>query len=183
MTAGQVAALFGAKMAPYKDGAKTRYDMPSLLAVAVGYEFTPKFRATAEYHFFDDRHAKMAGDRQKTLKHGTNELLLGAEYDVSDVLTLSLGGQRTDYGLSDDYQQNTSFACDSYSIGLGAAVNISKKVRLNAGYFITLYSKYNKQTPAGDPAKGLGYYGTGCDATETYSRTNNVIGIGIDYKF
>ena len=174
---------FGAKMAPYKDGAKTRYDMPSLLAVAVGYEFTPKFRATAEYHFFDDRHAKMAGDRQKTLKHGTNELLLGAEYDVSDVLTLSLGGQRTDYGLSDDYQQNTSFACDSYSIGLGAAVNISKKVRLNAGYFITLYSKYNKQIPAGDKAKGLGYYGTGCDATETYSRTNNVIGIGIDYKF
>ena len=183
MTPEQVAALFGAKMAPYKDGAKTRYDMPSLLAVAVGYEFTPKFRATAEYHFFDDRHAKMAGDRQKTLKHGTNELLLGAEYDVSDVLTLSLGGQRTDYGLSDDYQQNTSFACDSYSIGLGAAVNISKKVRLNAGYFITLYSKYNKQTPAGDPAKGLGYYGTGYGATETYSRTNNVIGIGIDYKF
>ena len=183
MTPEQVAAQFGAKMAPYKDGAKTRYDMPSLLAVAVGYEFTPKFRATAEYHFFDDRHAKMAGDRQKTLKHGTNELLLGAEYDVSDVLTLSLGGQRTDYGLSDDYQQNTSFACDSYSIGLGAAVNISKKVRLNAGYFITLYSKYNKQTPAGDPAKGLGYYGTGYGATETYSRTNNVIGIGIDYKF
>ncbi len=183
MTPEQVAAQFGAKMAPYKDGAKTRYDMPSLLAVAVGYEFTPKFRATAEYHLFDDRHAKMAGDRQKTLKHGTNELLLGAEYDVSDVLTLSLGGQRTDYGLSDDYQQNTSFACDSYSIGLGAAVNISKKVRLNAGYFITLYSKYNKQTPAGDPAKGLGYYGTGYGATETYSRTNNVIGIGIDYKF
>ena len=159
MTPEQVAAQFGAKMAPYKDGAKTRYDMPSLLAVAVGYEFTPKFRATAEYHFFDDRHAKMAGDRQKTLKHGTNELLLGAEYDVSDVLTLSLGGQRTDYGLSDDYQQK------------------------NAGYFITLYSKYNKQTPAGDPAKGLGYYGTGYGATETYSRTNNVIGIGIDYKF
>jgi len=183
MTPEQVAAQFGAKMAPYKDGAKTRYDMPSLLAVAVGYEFTTKFRATAEYHFFDDRHAKMAGDRQKTLKHGTNELLLGAEYDVSDVLTLSLGGQRTDYGLSDDYQQNTSFACDSYSIGLGAAVNISKKVRLNAGYFITLYSKYTKQTPAGDPAKGLGYYGTGYGATETYSRTNNVIGIGIDYKF
>ena len=62
-------------------------------------------------------------------------------------------------------------------------MNISKKVRLNAGYFITLYSKYTKQIPAGDKAKGLGYYGTGCDATETYSRTNNVIGIGIDYKF
>ena len=168
MTPEQVAALFGAKMAPYKDGAKTRYDMPSLLAVAVGYEFTPKFRATAEYHFFDDRHAKMAGDRQKTLKHGTNELLLGAEYDVSDVLTLSLGGQRTDYGLSDDYQQNTSFACDSYSLGLGGAWNINERVRLNVSYFCSLYSDYNKQAVFGQ---------------ETYSRTNHVIGLGLDYKF
>ena len=105
MTPEQVAALFGAKMAPYKDGAKTRYDMPSLLAVAVGYEFTPKFRATAEYHFFDDRHAKMAGDRQKTLKHGTNELLLGAEYDEiddinEDYIYTVKGGTMTVYKVS-----------------------------------------------------------------------------------
>src|SRR5574344_916323 len=51
--------------AAFRDGAKTRYDMPSLLSVAVGYEFTPKLRATLEYHFFDDKNAKMANDRQK----------------------------------------------------------------------------------------------------------------------
>ena len=56
----------------------------------------------------------------------------------------------------------------SYSIGLGGAWNINEQVRLNAGYFISLYSNYDKQT-----AYGL----------ETYSRTNNVIGVGIDWKF
>ena len=50
---------------PYQDGAHVRYDMPSLLSIAAGYEFTPQLRATLEYHFFDDKHAVMAGDRQK----------------------------------------------------------------------------------------------------------------------
>jgi len=154
--------------APYQDGVRTRYDMPALLVVAAGYEFTPKLRATLEYHFFDDRHAKMANDRQKELKHGTHEVLAGVEYDINEKFTVSCGGQRTDYGLSDGYQQNTSFACDSWSIGLGGAWNITPKVRLNAGYFISLYSDYKKQASYGE---------------ETYSRTNNVVGIGIDYKF
>ena len=154
--------------APYQDGARTRYDMPALLSVAVGYEFTPKLRATLEYHFFDDKNAKMANDRQNELTHGTHEILAGIEYDINDKFTVSCGGQRTDYGLSDDYQQNTSFACDSYSIGLGGAWNINEKIRLNAGFFTSIYSDYEKQASYGK---------------ETYSRTNYVVGLGIDYRF
>ena len=164
----KIQELLAPYIAPYEDGARTRYDMPSLLSVAAGYEFTPKLRATLEYHFFDDKNAKMADNRQDKLTHGTHEILAGIEYDINDKFTVSCGGQRTDYGLSDEYQRNTSFACDSYSIGLGGAWNINEKVRLNAGYFISLYSDYDKQASYG---------------TETYSRTNNVIGLGIDYKF
>jgi long-chain fatty acid transport protein len=170
-TPAKLAALqqqLGAYTAPYQDGAHTRYDMPALLSIAAGYEFTPKLRATLEYHFFDDRHAKMANNRQEELKHGTNEFLAGVEYDINDKFTVSCGAQRTDYGLSDGYQQDTSFACDSWSIGMGGAWNINDKVRLNAGYFISLYSDYTKPTAYG---------------SETFSRTNNVIGVGIDYKF
>ena len=160
-------ALTAAK-APFEDGVRTRYDMPALLAVAAGYEFTPKLRATLEYHFFDDKNAKMANDRQKELKHGTHELLAGVEWDINEKFTVSCGGQRTDYGLSDGYEQNTSFACDSWSIGFGGAWNINQQIRLNAGYFCSLYSDYKKAASYG---------------TETYSRTNHVIGLGIDYRF
>ena len=163
-----VESSLGTYTTPYQDGARTRYDMPALLSIAAGYEFTEKIRAALEYHFFDDKNAKMANDRQNELTHGTHEILAGIEYDINDKFTVSCGGQRTDYGLSDGYQQNTSFACDSYSVGLGGAWNISEKVRLNASYFCTLYSDYNKQAAYG---------------TETYSRTNHVIGVGIDYKF
>ena len=156
------------KVKSYLPEETTRYDMPSLLSVALGYEITPKLRATGEFHFFDDKNAKMADNRQDELTHGTYEVLLGAEYDINDKFTVSLGGQRTDYGLSDNYQQDTSFACDSYSIGLGGAWNINEKIRLNAGYFISIYSDYTKTSAIGQ---------------ETFSRTNNVIGLGIDYKF
>ena len=162
---------FGAmanKIGEYLPDEKTRYDMPALLSVAVGYEFTDKLRATAEYHFFDDKNAKMSDNRQDQLTGGTNEFLLGVEYDINDKFTVSLGGQRTDYGLSDGYQTDNSFACDSYSVGLGGAWNVTDKIRLNAGYFCTIYSDYTKASELGP---------------ETFSRTNNVIGAGIDIKF
>ena len=162
---------FSAYTGPYEDGVRTRYDMPALLTVAAGYEFSPKLRAAVEYHFFDDKNAKMGNEgnyRQDKLTHGTHEFLAGVEYDINEKFTVSCGGQRTDYGLSDDYQQNTSFACDSYSVGLGGAWNINEKMRLNVSYFCSLYSDYEKQASYG---------------LETYSRTNHVIGVGLDYKF
>jgi len=163
------------KIKNYMPDERVRYDMPALVVAAVGYEFTPKLRATLEYHFFDDKNAKMADDRQKELTHGTHEILAGIEWDINKKFTVSCGGQRTDYGLSDGYQQNTSFACDSYSIGLGGAWNITEKLRLNAGYFITLYSNYTHEQK--------NYLGTPYSGKDVYSRTNNVIGVGIDYKF
>ena len=170
------------KVAGYLPNAKTRYDMPSLLTFAVGYEFTKKLRAAVEYHWYDDKNAKMGGDRQKTLSHGTHEILAGVEYDINDKFTVSCGGQRTDYGLTDEYQQNTSFACDSYSVGLGGAWNVNDKIRLNVSYFTSIYSDYEK-TYTSPMFGGTGYNGTPFSAKETYSRTNHVIGVGIDYKF
>ena len=160
------------KVSAYLPDEKTRYDMPALLTVAAGFEFTPKLRATVEYHFFDDKNAKMAGDRQKELTHGTHEILAGVEYDINKTLTVSAGGQRTDYGLSDGYQQNTSFACDSYSVGLGGAINVNEHLRFNLGYFCSIYKDYKRQTQY-----------SGIPVSETYSRTNHVLGVGIDYKF
>ena len=174
LTLAGIASALSDKTAAYVDGAETRYDMPALLSVAVGYAFEKNVRATLEYHFFDDKNAKMANNRQEHLTRGTHEFLAGIEGDVNDRLTLSFGVQRTDYGLSDEYQQNTSFACDSYSIGLGAAVNLTDKIRLNAGYFCSIYDDYKKTCL---PARE-GYTGT-----ETYSRTNHVVGLGVDFKF
>ena len=152
-----------------------RYDMPSLLTVAVGYEFTPRLRGALEYHFYDDKSAKMANNRQDELTHGTHEFLAGVEYDINDKFTVSCGGQRTDYGVSDSFQSNTSFVCDSYSVGLGGAVNLTEMLRLNVSYFCSIYSDYTVESS--------NYLNTGMAGKDVYSRTNHVVGVGIDYKF
>jgi long-chain fatty acid transport protein len=48
-------------------------------------------------------------------------------------------------------------------------------MRLNVSYFCTLYSDYTK---AQNQYQGLPYAGS-----DVYSRTNHVIGVGLDYKF
>jgi len=163
-------------LAAYKDGVKTPSDIPAMLAVAAQYEILPTLRAAVEYHHFYDKSASMSGDRQKALKGGTDEYLCGVEWDVWKNITVSAGYQKTDYGLTDNFQTDTSFSCDSYTIGLGGAIKLSPKMKLNAGYFWTTYSDYKA-------ALTENYNGTGLAGQNTYSRTNRVLGVGIDVAF
>ena len=155
-------------LASFKDGVNTPSDIPALLTAAVGYEILPTLRASVEYHHFFDKAAGMAGGKEKALKHGTHEFLLGAEWDVTKQLTLSGGFQRTDLGLAEDFKSDISFSCDSYSLGFGAAIKMTKHLTMNVAYFWTNYSDYDKITATG---------------STTYSRTNKVFGLGVDYKF
>ena len=145
------------------------------LNIGAKYEFIPVLRASVEYHFFDDKNAGMANGKQKFLTKGTNEYLAGIEWDVTKQLTVSCGGQITDYGLSNDYQSDTSFSCDSYTLGFGAKLKLSERAALNVGYMWTTYDDYTKVSQ--------NYNGTGLSGTNVYSRTNKVFGLSIDYRF
>lgn len=168
-------------MPAYDHGVNTPNDIPAYLMLAAGYEILPTLRASVEYHHFFDKQAGMADGKEKTLERGTNEYLAGIEWDVIDRITVSGGYQRTDYGLSDNFQSDTSFSCDSYSLGFGAAIKLTSKLKLNVAYFWTNYDDYTKSVAAA-PVPG-GYNGTGLAGTNVYSRTNKVFGLGLDYKF
>lgn len=160
---------------PYADGEQTPSDIPAFLSVAAGYEILPTLRASVEYHFFDDKRAGMLNDRQKTLKHGTHEYLAGIEWDIIKYLTISGGFQKTNYGLSDDFQTDTSFYCSSYSLGFGARARLNDALSLDIAYFWTTYDDYTKTS--------ADYNGTGMPGTDVYSRTNKVFGLSLNYHF
>lgn len=171
-------------LAAYQDGVNTPNDLPAMLSLAAGYEILPNLRASVEYHFFDDKHAGMAPvtlpdgstvGKQKTLEHGTHEYLAGLEWDITKHLTVSGGFQKTNYGLSDDFQTDTSFYCDSYSLGFGARLNLTEAWSMDIAYFWTNYSDYTKKT--------ANYNGTGMPGTDIYSRTNKVFGLSLNYNF
>ena len=160
---------------PYADGEQTPSDIPAFLSVAAGYEILHNLRASVEYHFFDDKHAGMLNDRQKTLKHGTHEYLAGIEWDIIKKLTISGGFQKTNYGLSNDFQTDTSFYCSSYSLGFGARVNFNESWSIDVAYFWTNYDDYTKTTES--------YNNTGVKGTDVYSRTNKIFGLSLNYHF
>lgn len=173
------------KFANYRDGVNTPHDIPSLLTVGVSYRILPTLRGSVGYHHFFDTHAKMATvvdpstgnlvDKRNFVDHGTNEYLAGLEWDVCPWAQVSAGMQRTEYGVTDNYQTDLSFAVSSYSYGLGAGFYLAENLKLNVAYFWTNYETYNKVSKS--------YNGTGLSGSDAFTRTNKVFGVGLDYTF
>lgn len=166
----------------FKDGVNTPHDIPALFTVGASYQITPQLLASVGYHHFFDSDAEMADNKQKFIDGGINEYLAGAEYRISRLFLVSAGVQFTRTGVTDDYQKDLSFSLDSYSIGLGGAVNVSKNVTINIGYFWTDYANWtvNKEHYTSVAGSNPPVYLPGKDV---FSRTNKVFAAGVDFSF
>lgn len=162
-------------VADFDHGVNTPNDLPAVLSLGAQYEILPTLRAMAGFTYYFDKDAGMKDDKQKHLTHNTRELLFGVEYDVMKRLTLSAGYQNTNYGLSDEFQNDLAFSCDSYSLGFGAKVKVTSKCEVNLAYFWSTYKKYTNMTD--------NYNKTGIAGCNVYDRTNKVLGVGVNYHF
>ena len=154
----------------FRDGEKVDEDAPALLAVGAQWNMLDNWRLNLGYHHFFDKEANWYGNTQKLLDGDTNEFLAGVEWDITDRLTASVGGQLTRYGLSDEYMNDMSFVVNSYSFGFGANYKLSDVVTLKAAYFQTNYEDYDRKNY---PVQGV---------SDTFTRTNRVLGIGCDIR-
>ena len=150
----------------YADGGKVAEDTPALLTVGAQYSILPSLRINAGWHHYFDVDTKQYS---KDMLGDSNEYLFGAEYDICKKLEVSAGMQRTEYDLKDAGMNDISFNVSSYSVGFGLGYKISDKVKVNVAYFQTFYDDYDK---AKDD-KGV---------TNSFTRTNRVIGLGVDLK-
>ena len=150
----------------FKDSENVNEDIPALLTV--GAQWTPikEVRLNVGGHYYFDKDAEWYGKSQQELKHNSYEILAGAEWDATDRLTISLGGQLTRYGLTDTYMNDMSFVTNSYSIGFGASYKVHDNVTVSAAYFQTNYGNYDRENY---PTAGV---------SDTFTRTNRVLGIG-----
>jgi long-subunit fatty acid transport protein len=150
----------------FRDGEKVNEDAPALLTVGAQWSPVSVVRINAGWHHFFDKQADWYGSAQEKLSHDSNEWLAGAEWDVTDRLTVSAGGQLTRYGLTDEYMNDMSFVVDSYSLGFGFNYKVSNVVTMKAGYFQTMYETYDR---AVSPT-----------VSDSFTRTNRVLGVGCD---
>ena len=152
----------------FRDGTKIDEDSPALLTLGAQWTALPNVRINAGYHHYFDKSAKKYGNAQKLPNNDTNEYLGGVEYDPIDKLTVSAGFQITRYGLSDKYMNDMSFVVNSWSYGIGAKYRFNERIAVEAAYFRTNYDNY--KTSAAD-ANG---------SVNDYTRTNNVLGVGVN---
>ena len=152
----------------FRDGEKIDEDSPAQLALGAMWNITDDVRLNLGYHHFYDKDVNWYNNTQDLLDGGTNEYLAGAEWDVTDKLTISGGGQLTRYQLTDAYMNDMSFVVNSYSLGFGFNYKASDKVTLKAAYFQTNYDHYDRVTSK-DPL-----------VSDSFTRTNRVLGIGCE---
>ncbi len=148
----------------FADGNKVAEDSPALLAIGAQYEVLDGLRVNAGWHHYFDTDTKQY---TKDMLGDSNEYLFGAEYDICDGVQISAGTQRTAYDMKDAGMNDISFNVSSWSIGFGVGVKVTEKMKINAAYFQTLYDDYNKVEQ---------------NVTNCFTRTNRVIGIGLDIK-
>ena len=153
----------------FRDGEEVNEDAPALLTVGAQWSPVEQIRVNVGYHHYFDKDADWYNNAQDLLDHDTDEYLIGAEWDVTDKLTISAGGQLTRYGLTDDYMNDMSFVVNSYSLGLGFNYKASDKLTLKAGYFQTNYDTYDRTDYP--PLSGM---------SDSFTRTNRVLGIGCE---
>ncbi|MGP1417043.1 MAG: hypothetical protein ACTTKM_02815 [Prevotella fusca] len=179
----------------YENGVNTPNDIPGILALGAQYEVLKNLRVMAGYNYYFDKDARMDNNKQRFLKHNTQEFLAGVEWDINPAVTVSAGGQRTLYGLGEGkYLTDLSFVTSSYSFGIGAKIKVAKNAHLNVAYFFTNYSNFKKEyndavvvgkeqvkqpdgtvltQPKTIPTKN----------TDIFTRTNKVLGVGLDIDF
>ena len=129
----------------FRDAEEIPEDQPAQLALGAMWSPLDEVRLNAGWHHYFDKSTTWYNNSQDLLDHDTNEFLLGAEWDVNDRVTISLGGQLTRYGLTDQYMNDMSFVVNSYSIGVGTNFKATDNVTLKAGYFQTNYTNYDRR--------------------------------------
>jgi long-subunit fatty acid transport protein len=165
----------------FADGVNTPSDLPGIWTIGTQCEVLPQWRVMASWHYYFDKDAKMADNKQELLDGNTQEYLFGTEVDVVKGLTLSAGGQVTSYKLGDGaYLNDMSFVTSSYSLGFGAKFKIAKNASVNIAYFFTDYSHKKKEYDQTIVAAGQS---VDVHCTDDFTRTNKVLGVGLDVDF
>ena len=157
-----------AMLEKFKEGKSVPEDSPALLTIGAQYQLLPALRVMAGWHHYFDVDTKQY---TKDMLSDTNEYLFGAEYDINSRLLVSAGAQLTRYGFKDAGMNDISFNVNSTSYGFGVGYQVSEKVKVNLAYFQTLYGDYDKKETIG-----------GMETTNSFTRTNRVIGVGVDFK-
>lgn len=156
----------------FPDGEKFRNDIPAILSAGLRYAFTPAFRSYLSFSYYFDKNANWEG-AETLVNKNTYELGIGLEYDLSHLVTLSLGYLKTQFNLAPDFQDDINHELNSDTLGGGLKLNLTHRLSLELGAIYVFYKKYEKQ----DSVYPFPPFPV------TYNRSTWDVAVGINYRF
>lgn len=156
----------------FADGEKIKDDIPGILALGVQYKPIKSLSLGVSYHWYQDSEASKFGEKENYM-HDSHEVLAGAEWRTGKWITVSASWQKTMYNVDDEAMNDASFNLSSNSIGAGIRIHCTKDVNVDIAYMKTLYQD-RTVTTAMSPL---------LNKTDTYHRTNDVIGMAVNMSF
>jgi long-subunit fatty acid transport protein len=180
----------GTPITQFPDGEKFRNDMPATLTIGAELKLSKITVAAGGNYYFDksaDYGHKWDDDLNSTtptvfipnseiIENNGLALHAAAELSLSDKFLVSAGYAWANLGVNSAYQSDLTFANATSTIGLGAAYNITDKIRFNIGGAYTMYVENEKTVN-----HFLG--ATILFPTETYTKNTMMLGIGLDLNF
>lgn len=148
----------------FPDGAKTYSDMPAVLATGLSFKVLPSLRLEASYNLYFNEDVDWGGKEAYT-ENGF-EYGLGAEFALSNALTLSGGWLYSTGNILDGYNSDMSNSLVSNTVGLGGKYKLSPKMGLSFGVSNTFYEE-----------------GTNEAENEKYMKTALDLAVGLCYAF
>ena len=156
--------------------AKTKYvrdDIPGTFTCGVQYSPIETVRLNAGYHFYDDCNSVKYNDEQDLIDGGTREVLFGAEWDATKLLTVSAGWQNTHYDLSDAYMSDLVHNLSSNMIVCGVRLHVTEKISVDLGYMHNFYDKRTVETKLSENVT----------KKDVYERRNDAFAVGVNFDF
>jgi long-chain fatty acid transport protein len=150
-----------------------RDDIPGTFTLGVQYSPIETVRLNAGYHFYDDCNSIKYNDEQKLIDGGTQEILFGAEWDATKLLTVSAGWQNTHYDLSDAYMSDMVHNLSSNMIVCGVRLHVTEKISVDLGYMHNFYEKRTVETPVS----------ANVIKKDVYERRNDAFAVGVNFDF
>ena len=155
----------------FTDDSTFRKDIPAIVSLGIGSNFTDKFRGSFSYTYYFDKNADWGG-REEQMDKNTMDVAGSLEYDVIPLLTLSAGYSRSISGTSEEFQTDMDYALSSNAFGMGGRLNLSEKLKVDFGFMYVAYDKVEKSSTFNNVSH-----------TESFDRTNKSFSLGVSYAF
>jgi long-chain fatty acid transport protein len=159
----------------FPDGEKQANDIPAIVAAGVDYQLTDRLKLSGSATLFLDKNVNWGKNiygEDETIDKNYLELSVGAEYKLTDRLTISAGYMNSNSGASAQFQSDFNYCNDAYITAFGFQWKMNDRLAFDAGIMRCIYKDSTKTFVDAS----VGTY------TETYGKDTFGFGVGIGYK-